>query len=88
MPFGEPTASLHPETAGEVLAVIKDLMEQDGMTTLIANHEIGFVHEVAERVVVFADGDIIDTRLPDELFTAPMQKRTRTFLRRVLSKNI
>jgi polar amino acid transport system ATP-binding protein len=86
MLFDEPTASLDPETAGEVLAVIKNLVEQGGMTTLIATHEMGFAREVADRVVVFADGDIIETGLPDELFTAPRQARTRIFLRRVLSK--
>jgi general L-amino acid transport system ATP-binding protein len=88
MLFDEPTASLDPETVGEVLAVIRDLVETGGMTTLIATHEMGFAREVAERVVVFADGDIVETGLPDELFTAPKQERTRTFLKRVLSKNI
>jgi ABC-type polar amino acid transport system ATPase subunit len=88
MLFDEPTASLDPETVGEVLAVIKDLVEQGGMTTLIATHEMSFAREVAERVVVFADGDIIESGPPDELFTAPKQERTRTFLKRVLSKNI
>ncbi|HYA88859.1 MAG TPA: amino acid ABC transporter ATP-binding protein [Nitrospirota bacterium] len=88
MLFDEPTASLDPETAGEVLAVIRDLVEQGGMTTLIATHEMGFAREVAERIVVFVDGDIIETGVPDELFTYPKQERTRTFLRRVLSKSI
>jgi ABC-type polar amino acid transport system ATPase subunit len=58
------------------------------MTTQIANHEMGFIREVAERVVVFADGDIIESGLPDELFAASMQERTRAFPRRVLSKTI
>jgi len=88
MLFDEPTASLDPETAGEVLAVIKDLVRQGGMTTLIATHEMGFAREVAERIVVFADGAIVETGVPDELFISPKQERTRSFLRRVLSKNI
>jgi ABC-type polar amino acid transport system ATPase subunit len=86
MLFDEPTASLDPETVGEVLAVIKDLVEQGGMTMLIATHEMGFAREVADRVVVFADGDIVETGVPDELFTAPKQERTRTLLRGMLSK--
>jgi len=88
MLFDEPTASLDPENAGEVLAVIMDLVEQGGMTTLIATHEMGFAREIAERVVVFSDGDIIEIGPPDEIFTAPKQERTRTFLRRVLYKNL
>ena len=84
MLFDEPTASLDPETVGEVLSVIKDLVQQDGMTSLISTHEMGFAREVADRIVVFADGDIIETGTPEEIFTAPKHERTRTFLSRLL----
>ncbi|HET6364961.1 MAG: amino acid ABC transporter ATP-binding protein [Nitrospirota bacterium] len=84
MLFDEPTASLDPEMAGEVLAVIKDLVYQEGMTTLISTHEMGFAREVADRVIVFADGDIIESGLPEEIFTNPKNERTKAFLGRVL----
>jgi ABC-type polar amino acid transport system ATPase subunit len=87
MLFDEPTASLDPETAGEVLAVIRDLVNQGGMTTVIATHEMGFAREIADRVVMFADGDIVETGTPAEIFTSPRQERTRSFLSRVLPRN-
>jgi polar amino acid transport system ATP-binding protein len=86
MLFDEPTASLDPETAGEVLSVISDLVQQEGMTTIIATHEMGFAREVADRVVVFDNGDIIETGPPEEIFTSPKNDRTRMFLGRVLKR--
>jgi ABC-type polar amino acid transport system ATPase subunit len=86
MLFDEPTASLDPETVGEVLSVIRDLVRQEGMTTIIATHEMGFAREVADRVVVFDHGDIIDTGQPDVIFTAPKNERTALFLSRVLKR--
>jgi ABC-type polar amino acid transport system ATPase subunit len=68
---------------GEVLSVIKDLVN-DGMTTLIATHEMGFAREVADRVVVFDKGDIVEIGAPEEIFTNPNTDRTKTFLGRVL----
>lgn len=86
MLFDEPTASLDPETAGEVLSVIRDLVYQEGMTSLISTHEMGFARDVADRVAVFVDGDIIEQGPPDEIFTRPKQERTRAFLSRVLKR--
>jgi ABC-type polar amino acid transport system ATPase subunit len=86
MLFDEPTASLDPEMVGEVLAVIKDLVYQEGMTTLISTHEMGFAKEVADRVVVFADGDIIESGPPEEIFSNPTHERTKMFLSRVLKR--
>jgi ABC-type polar amino acid transport system ATPase subunit len=83
MLFDEPTSSLDPEMVGEVLSVIKDLVNE-GMTTLIATHEMGFAREVADRVVVFDKGDIVETGTPEEIFTNPKMDRTKTFLSRVL----
>lgn len=88
MLFDEPTASLDPEMKGEVLAVIKDLVNQEGMTTLIATHEMDFAREIADRVVVFANGEIIESGGPEELFTNPRHERTRAFLSRVLKSGI
>jgi ABC-type polar amino acid transport system ATPase subunit len=86
MLFDEPTASLDPEMVGEVLTVIKDLARQGRMTMLISTHEMGFAREVADRVVVFAEGDIIETGPPDRIFSAPAHERTRSFLSRVLMR--
>lgn len=85
MLFDEPTSSLDPEMVGEVLSVIKGLV-QEGMTTLIATHEMGFAREVADRVIVFDKGEIVETGSPEELFTNPRADRTRTFLSRVLRR--
>jgi ABC-type polar amino acid transport system ATPase subunit len=85
MLFDEPTSSLDPEMVGEVLSVIKGLVSE-GMTTLIATHEMDFAREVADRVVVFDKGDIVETGPPEEIFTSPKTERTRVFLSRVLKR--
>lgn len=83
MLFDEPTSSLDPEMVGEVLSVIKDLV-RDGMTTVIVTHEMVFAREVADRIVVFDKGEIVETGPPSEIFTHPKAERTKTFLSRVL----
>lgn len=86
MLFDEPTASLDPEAVGEVLSVIRELVAQEGMTTLIATHEMGFAREVADRIVVFDNGEIIESGPPEEIFTSPKNERARTFLGRILNR--
>lgn len=83
MLFDEPTSSLDPEMVGEVLSVIRDLV-REGMTTIIATHEMGFAREVADRVVIFDNGDIVEIGPPEEIFTKPKAERTRAFLSRIL----
>ena len=85
MLFDEPTSSLDPEMAGEVLAVIRKLVDE-GMTTIIVTHEMGFAREVSDTVVVFDRGKIIETGPPEEIFTSPEVPRTREFLNRVLGR--
>jgi polar amino acid transport system ATP-binding protein len=84
MLFDEPTSSLDPEMVGEVLAVIRDLVQEGGMTTIIATHEMGFAREIADRVAVFDGGDIVEMGTPEQIFTRPNRERTRLFLSRVL----
>ncbi|MBI5116299.1 amino acid ABC transporter ATP-binding protein [Candidatus Poribacteria bacterium] len=84
MLFDEPTSSLDPEMVGEVLSVIRDLVNNDGMTTLVATHEMGFAREIADKVAVFDKGDVVETGSPEEIFTNPKTERTRAFLSRVL----
>jgi ABC-type polar amino acid transport system ATPase subunit len=85
MLFDEPTSSLDPEMVGEVLTVIKGLVT-GGMTTLIATHEMHFAREVADRVVVFDRGDIVEIDTPENIFSNPKAERTRLFLSRVLKR--
>lgn len=86
MLFDEPTAWLDPEAVGEVLSVIRELVREEGMTTLISTHEMGFAREIADRVVIFDNGDIIGSGPPSQIFAHPANQRTRTFLTRVLNK--
>lgn len=83
MLFDEPTSSLDPETVGEVLAVIRDLVNE-GMTTVIATHEMDFAREISDRVAVFDKGEIVEIDSPDNIFSNPGAERTRLFLSRVL----
>jgi len=87
MLFDEPTSSLDPEMVGEVLSVIQGLVEE-GMTTLIATHEMDFAREVADRIVVFDHGEIVETGTPEQIFRHPKKDRTLVFLRRVLRRNV
>jgi ABC-type polar amino acid transport system ATPase subunit len=81
MLFDEPTSALDPELIGEVLNVMKKLAK-DGTTMLVVTHEMGFAREVADRVVVMADGEIVETGEPDELFSHPKDPRTEALIDR------
>ncbi|USK36487.1 amino acid ABC transporter ATP-binding protein (plasmid) [Bacillus sp. F19] len=83
MLFDEPTSALDPELVGEVLETMKNLAK-DGMTMVIVTHEIGFAREVADRVIMLADGKIIEEGPPTIFFTEPKEERTRRFLQQVL----
>jgi polar amino acid transport system ATP-binding protein len=79
MLFDEPTSALDPETIGEVLNVMKALAD-DGMTMVVVTHEMTFARRVADHVVVFEGGRIIEQGPPAQIFDAPIQARTRDFL--------
>jgi polar amino acid transport system ATP-binding protein len=79
MLFDEPTSALDPETIGEVLNVMKRLAEE-GMTMLVVTHEMTFARRVADRVVVFERGAVIEQGPPAQIFDAPLRARTREFL--------
>ena len=79
MLFDEPTSALDPETIGEVLNVMKRLAEE-GMTMLVVTHEMNFARRVADHVVVFERGAIIEQGPPAQIFDAPLVERTRDFL--------
>jgi polar amino acid transport system ATP-binding protein len=82
MLFDEPTSALDPEMVGEVIAVMKELVE-DGMTMLVVTHEMGFARTAADRLVMFDHGVIVEEGPPEKLVTDPQHDRTRAFLRRI-----
>jgi ABC-type polar amino acid transport system ATPase subunit len=79
MLFDEPTSALDPETVGEVLSVMKRLADE-GMTMLVVTHEMTFARRVADRVVVFDRGRVIEIGPPRQIFEAATVPRTRDFL--------
>ena len=81
MLFDEPTSALDPELIGEVLNVMKKVA-RDGMTMLVVTHEMGFAREVADRVLVMAEGEIIEDAKPDALFINPKDPRTKALIDR------
>jgi polar amino acid transport system ATP-binding protein len=83
MLFDEPTSALDPEMIGEVLEVMKELA-REGMTMIVVSHEMGFAREVADRVVFMDDGQIVETGVPDEVFSHPQHRRTQAFLSKIL----
>jgi len=76
-------SSLDPEMIEEVLAVIKDLVSE-GMTTVIATHEMGFARDVSTDVVFLERGEILERGSPDDIFSSPKNDRTRAFLSRFM----
>jgi polar amino acid transport system ATP-binding protein len=83
MLFDEPTSALDPELVGEVLEVMK-VLAQDGMTMLVVTHEMGFAHDVADRVVFMDLGVIVEQGPPAQVIRSPGQPRTQAFLKRLL----
>ncbi len=81
MLFDEPTSALDPELIGEVLNVMKKVAK-DGMTMLVVTHEMGFAREVADRVLVMADGEIVEDEKPEKLFDKPKDPRTKALIDR------
>jgi ABC-type polar amino acid transport system ATPase subunit len=81
MLFDEPTSALDPELIGEVLNVMKKVAT-DGMTMLVVTHEMGFARDVADRVIVMSEGQLIEDSKPDELFKNPKDPRTKALIDR------
>ena len=85
MLFDEITSALDPELVGEVLDVLRQL-RTEGMTMILATHEMGFARELADRVCFMDGGVIVEQGPPDELFSAPKVARTQEFLRSILPR--
>jgi len=82
MLLDEITSALDPELVGEVLDVVREL-KSNGMTMLLATHEMGFAKEIADRVCFLHEGQILECSSPTEFFTHPTHQRTQQFLQRV-----
>lgn len=81
--FDEVTSALDPETVGEVLTVIRELV-QDGMTCVLVTHEMRFAAEISDHIYFTEAGRIVEHGPPAQIFGQPQQERTRAFLRRAL----
>jgi ABC-type polar amino acid transport system ATPase subunit len=83
MLFDEPTSALDPELISEVVDVMERLANE-GMTMIVVTHELHFARDVADRVILMADGVWAEQGPPDDLFTNPKEERTRQFLAHIL----
>jgi polar amino acid transport system ATP-binding protein len=83
MLLDEITSALDPELVGEVLDVVRGL-KRDGMTMLIATHEMAFAREISDRVCFLHQGRILEEGPPSQLFESPTEPRTQAFLQRVI----
>jgi polar amino acid transport system ATP-binding protein len=81
--FDEVTSALDPETVGEVLTVIRELVE-DGMTCVLVTHEMRFAAEISDHIYFTEAGRIVEHGPPEQIFGHPSHERTRAFLRRAL----
>ena len=84
MLFDEPTSALDPEMIREVLDVMRELAKT-GLTMLCVTHEMGFAREVADRIIFFDHGEVVEENTPDNFFNAPKNKRTSQFLAQIIS---
>ena len=82
MLFDEPTSALDPELVGDVLGVMRQLKD-DGMTMLVVSHEMRFARDAADRVVFMDQGAIVETGPPEQIFVAPVHRRTSDFVQRI-----
>lgn len=85
MLFDEVTSALDPELVGEVLGVLRELAASGEMTMMLVTHEMGFASEMADRVLMFDHGQILEQGPPSQIFKEPAHERTRAFLRAVLN---
>jgi ABC-type polar amino acid transport system ATPase subunit len=81
MLFDEPTSALDPELIGEVLAVMRNLANEC-MTMLVVTHEMGFAKDVADRLVVLHEGEIVEQGKPSDIFKSPSHPQTKALLER------
>jgi polar amino acid transport system ATP-binding protein len=81
----EPTSALDPELIGEVIDTLRDLAKK-GTTMLIVSHEMPFAREVAEEMIFYDEGTIVETGPPEQFFTNPQSERAKKFMTRLIMK--
>ena len=79
----EVTSALDPELVNEVLDVVR-LLATEGMTIFFVSHEMAFVREVSSRVIFMADGSVVESGSPAQVFDSPQQARTKEFVGKIL----
>ncbi len=84
--FDEVTSALDPELVGEVLTVVRNLAHETDMSMLIVTHEVSFAADIADRVLMFDAGKIVEEGSPAQVLKDPVQPRTRQFLRAILER--
>lgn len=82
--FDEPTSALDPEMIAEVLDVMVELADEDGMTMIVVTHEMGFARKVADQMVFMDKGEIVERGTPEALFDNPQTQRCKQFLSQIL----
>jgi ABC-type polar amino acid transport system ATPase subunit len=85
MLFDEPTSALDPELRDEVLRVMRQLAEE-GMTMIVVTHEMQFARDMADTMLFFEGGRVLESGSPEQMFAAPVHERTRDFLRRCATR--
>ena len=78
--FDEPTSALDPELTGEVLRVIKELKDSEGITMIIVTHEMGFAKSVSDQVLFMVDGVVEELGSPEQVFDNPKSEKLQAFL--------
>jgi polar amino acid transport system ATP-binding protein len=84
MLLDEITSALDPQLVAEVLTLVRELSERDGMTMILATHEMSFAREVAHKICFLDDGEILEEGPPEQIFSEPREERTRQFLARII----
>ena len=85
MLFDDPTSALDPELRDEVLRVMRQLAEE-GATMIVVTHEMQFARDMADTILFFEGGRVLESGSPEQMFTAPVHERTREFLRRATTR--
>ena len=81
----EPTSALDPELTGEVIDTLRDLAKK-GTTMLIVSHEMPFAREIADEMIFFDEGTVVETGSPEQFFTSPQSERAKKFMTRLIMK--
>jgi polar amino acid transport system ATP-binding protein len=84
MLLDEITSALDPQLVSEVLTLVRELSERDGMTMILATHEMSFAREVAHKICFLDGGEILEEGPPEQIFSDPREERTRQFLSRII----